>query len=89
MSKELNIQETMNTLTNQYAHKLADMEDSAVYAYLKCAIDLLSYAGKDVTQYAMIRVQNPMEYKKNGITVSSQWRIVPITDLENLPVYDE
>ena len=89
MRKDLNLEDAMSEITRSMAHKTAEMEDASVYAYLKGAIDLLSYAGKDITEYALIRVQNPMEYKNSGVAVSSQFRIVPIADLTNLPVYEE
>ena len=78
----------LSDVSNKFARHVADATDHALFGYVSGAIKLLEAQGKDITQYAIINVANPMEYKESSIKVTLQWRVVPISDLSNLPTFE-
>jgi len=50
----MNLDKTMSKITSEFAHKVAEYEDSAVYAYLKAEVEALEKKGEDLTQYELI-----------------------------------
>lgn len=86
MSKTLNLSEVTEEIIKQHIQVM----DSSLTQYIKSAVGLLQHQGKDITDYALVVVNNPMTLKDNNrVTISSQWRVVPISELENLPTYLE
>lgn len=85
IDKTLNLQE----ISSKFAKHIAEASDNALFGYVSSAVKLLETQGKDITQYAIINVANPMEYKGDGVRINSQWRVVPMTDLQNLPILSE
>lgn len=83
--KDLNLDEVMGKII---AKKTA-MLDNSLVAYIKSCVGLLESQGKDITQYALIAVDNPMELKEDHMKVTYQWRIISIDKLQNLPEYPE
>jgi len=79
----------LNYVSQRFAKNIADATDNALFGYVAGVVHLLETQGKDITQYAIINVSNPMEYKDDGFRVNMQWRVVPISDLKNLPTYEE
>ena len=79
---------SLSEISNKFARHIAEVSDSAVFGYVVGAIKLLESQGKDITKYAVINIANPMDYKDSSIKVTSQWRVVPISDLTNLPTFE-
>jgi len=77
MNNGLNLSE----ISNAFAKSMVEANDNAALGYITGAVSLLQAQGKDITQYAIINVENPMVYKDGAMRVTLQWRIVPITDL--------
>jgi hypothetical protein len=79
----LNLDEVMGKII---ASKTA-MLDNSLTAYIKSCVGLLESQGKDITQYALVAVDNPMEMREDHLKVTQQWRIISIDKLQNLPTY--
>lgn len=77
--------QTLGSIQRTIAQKQVQIIDSSLAQYIKSAIQLLETQGKDIDDYALIAVNNPMELIENGLRVTSQWRIVHIDKLQNIP----
>ena len=80
---------TLDDISRKYAVDIAKASDNALFGFVKGTIELLQYQGKDITKYAIISVNNPMEYTKGNMRITSQFRVVPISELENAPIYGD
>jgi len=80
-----NLKEAMNFITKQRVQSI----DSALTQYIKSAILMLEVQGKNIEDYTLIQVHNPMEFVENGARVIVQWRIVHVDKVKNLPVVGE
>lgn len=89
MTDDINRTFNLQEISSKFAKNIAEASDNALFGYVSSVVKLLEAQGKDITQYAIINVANPMEYKEDGVRINSQWRVVPITDLQNLPVYED
>ena len=76
-------------IQNRFAKQIRDSVDSMAFTYIHEVIEFLKYQGKNIEDYAIISVDGPMEYKNSGVVIRNQWRIVPISDLNNLPTFDD
>lgn len=56
MIKRPSINDTMNTIAKDYAHKVADWEDSANYAFMKLQFENLKEKGEDPRNYEVVYV---------------------------------
>ncbi len=81
----MNLQE----ITNELTRKNAKVEDNALGAFIKGSVEYLALRGGKLEDYALIKVNNPMQMKDNKVTVASQWRVIPVTQLEKVPEYED
>lgn len=64
--------------------------DNALGQYIKSAIEVIEHRGEKLEDYALIAVNNPMQLKDDySVTVTSQWRLLRISKLENTPRYGD
>jgi hypothetical protein len=72
------------------AEKNMQIDDNHITQYIMSAIDFVEKRGESLDDYALIKVQNPMQLKhENTVQITSQWRIVHKDMLENVPVYED
>ncbi len=74
---------------NEIVKQKVQETDSNIAAYIKATVEHLTDKGENIEDYALVVVQNPMELKGTSVRITSQWRIVKTSDLENLPTYEE
>lgn len=73
----------LSEITKNVAFKQVQLLDSSLKQYIISAVELLKSQGKDITDYSLIQVQNPMEVIDSGLRVTSQWRIIEVSKLQN------
>lgn len=79
----MNLPDSLNKITTDYAHKVADYEDSVVYRYLTGQIEALKAKGEDITKYEIIFVANDHPVRtKDGFRIEKTVRLHKI----NTPV---
>jgi len=80
----------LQQITDKFARDITKSQDNALFGFVRGSVSLLEAKGEDITKYAIIRVQNPAEWDdgKTTLRVTSQWRVVPISQLQNLPTFD-
>lgn len=54
----MNLVDIHNTFAKKMAHKLADYEDSAAYAYVTTMVEELTKRGEDLTQYELVFIES-------------------------------
>lgn len=81
----LNLEQAMGKIV---ASKTA-MLDGSLTQYIKSCISLLEAQRKDITEYALISVENPFEMADSGIKITYQWRIVKIDSIKPALVMGE
>lgn len=74
----LNLEQVMGKII---ASKTA-MLDSSLTQYIKSCISLLESQGADITEYALISVENPYEMVKDNLKLTYQWRIVKVDSIK-------
>jgi hypothetical protein len=79
----------LSEITKQITPKIAQLEDNNIAEYIKSTIVMLEAQGKDITDYTLVKVNNPMQMIDNNLQVTSQWRIIEISKVENIQVYDD
>jgi hypothetical protein len=86
MSNTLNLAK----LTREIAVKQVEQLDSGLAQYVESAIRLLEIQGKDITEYTLVKIDNPMQLKgDHSVRITSQWKIVKMSELGNLPIYED
>ena len=79
----------LSELTKKIAQEHTVSLDGGLAQYVKSSIELLQSQGKDITDYTLTQIQNPMELIEDGRMVTSVWKIVKMSDLKNRPTYSE
>jgi len=79
----------LSELTKKIANEHTVQFDGGLAQYVKSAIELLKAQGKDITDYTLVNVNNPLEMKDTGAVISSSWRIVKIEDTQVRPTYND
>ena len=89
----MNIQDAYQTITNDFARKAADFQDSATFAYVTSLLAHIKAEGKDPADYEVIiaRDEIPQYIEADGRKLKVDWRIrlERRKDVANLPVLGE
>lgn len=80
---------TLSDISKLITEKQLNVDENHITQYIKTAVELVEAKGESLEDYALIKVQNPMKLKENSIKITSQWRLVHISKLENVPLYDD
>jgi len=83
--KVKNLREVQEYIAKQNVRAI----DSALSQFVKSAIDLLGFQGKNIEEYALVNVMQPMELTEDGARINSLWRIVRIDEVKFSPANDE
>jgi hypothetical protein len=66
------------------------MVDSALAQYIQSACLYVEHKDEKLEDYALIQINNPMHLKDDhSVTITQQWRLIPISELENAPEYGD
>jgi len=67
------------------------VEENVLTKYIQSAIRLLEKQGKDICDYALVKVESPMELAENAskVIIRYQWRLVHINKLVNAPQHSD
>lgn len=85
MNKTLNLSE----LSSQIAKENIQKTDSITAKYLEEVIKHISRRGEKIEDYTLVLVSNPMRLKENNsLTVTMQYRVCRVDELENMPEED-
>lgn len=82
----------MNNLADiqrKVAEQNVKIVDSSLVTYIQKAVDNLTVRGEKIEDYTLVKVDNPMQMKKDKLVISGQWRIVKVSELEGLSTYGD
>lgn len=85
MSKPFNLQE----ISTKIADYRVQQTDAMTAKYLEEVMKHITERGDKVEDYSLVLVNNPMEIIESGLRVSVQYRVMKISELQNLPEYGE
>ena len=80
---------SLDKIVKDMTFKKVKVVDQTIKDYIEASVISLTAQGKDICDYAFISVDNPMQVTATGVRVTQQYRIIPIDQLSNLPVYPE
>lgn len=86
----MNNYKTLADASKLIAEKQMQIDENHITQYIKTAMEIVERKGESLEDYALIKVQNPMQLKddKNSVVITSQWRLIHVSKLENVPEYD-
>ena len=85
MSKPFNLQE----LSTKIADYRVQQTDAMTAKYLEEVMKHITERGDKIEDYSLVLVSNPMEVIESGLRVSMQYRVMKISELQNIPEYGE
>ena len=81
---------TLGDASRLIAEKSMQVDENHITQYIKTAMEWVERKGESLEDYALIKVNNPMQLKEdNKVVVSSQWRLLHVDKLENVPEYED
>lgn len=86
----MNNYKTLADASKLIAEKQMQIDENHITQYIKTAMEIVERKGESLEDYALIKIQNPMQLKddKNSVVITSQWRLIHVSKLENVPEYD-
>jgi len=79
----------LSELSKKLVHARIAQLDGGLAQYVESSIAILQSQNKDITDYTLVNVNNPLEMKESGAVISSSWRIVKIEDTQVRPTYND
>jgi len=85
MSKTLNLSE----LSKSVALFHVQATDAITAKYLEEVIKHITERGDKIEDYTLALVNNPMQITESGLQVTMQYRVMKVSELENIPTYGD
>lgn len=60
--------------------------DATVVKYIEESIRHITDRGDRIEDYSLVLVNNPAEINESGYRISMQYRIMPVSEISNLPI---
>lgn len=75
----------LDKIVSKFAKEIANNTDAMVFQYVESSIDLIKAQGKNIEDYSLVCINNPMEFDDGHVSLrtTSQWRIVPNSQLKD------
>lgn len=80
MNKDLNLAELTKKITCEHTKAI----DGALATYLQSAVQHLTDRGEKIEDYTLCLIQNPMMAFKDGFGITQQWKIMKMSELDQL-----
>lgn len=79
----------LTDLVAEMAKHKAQAIDSALSRYVAEAVNNLTKRGENIEDWTLVAIDNPVKLTGDSARITQQWRIVRVSDVQNLPLYEE
>ena len=76
-------------LSQSIARHNVQATDAMTSKYIEEVVKHITERGDKVEDYTLVMVNNPMEVIESGLRATMQYRVMKISELQNLPTYGE